>query len=297
VEANVKRKILVTGAAGKTAGGVAELCLERKAEVRALVRKSDDRCARLAKLGAEVVVGDMMNYEHMKSALAGVDSVYFCYPTSDKVLEATATFAAAAIEQGVRLVVNLSQIIARPDAPSPTSRSHWLAERLLDNSDLNVVHLQPTFFSDQFVLNVRHTIINESKIIRPYGQASHAPIATADIARVAAHILLDPIPHIGRSYVLTGVERVSFPEIAEIFSELLGRRIEYVDVAADKFKEDMTSRNFASSLVEHHLEASRDYKNGFFDAQNGLVEEITGRPPIGFRDYIKVNLDKFKGAA
>ncbi len=293
----MKRTILVTGAAGKTASGVAELCMERGAQVRALVRKPDDRSARLAQLGAEVVIGDMMKYHDMKSALAGIDSVYFCYPTSDKVLEATATFVAAAAEQDVRFVVNMSQIIARPDAPSPTSRSHWLGERVIDNARLNVAHLRPTFFADQFVLNVKHTIINESEIIRPYGRAFHAPIATSDIARVAAHILFDPIPHIGKSYVLTGVDRLSFPEIAEMFSDLLGRRIEYVDVPADKFREDMTKRNFAASLIEHHIEASRDYQGGHFDATNNLVEEITGRPAVRFRDYINSNIEKFRTAA
>jgi NAD(P)H dehydrogenase (quinone) len=293
----MKRKILVTGAAGKTAGGVVEMCLERKADVRALVRKSDERSDRLKKLGASVVIGDMMSYDDMKTALSGIDSVYFCYPTSDKVLEATAVFAAAAAEQDVRFVVNMSQIIARPDARSPTSRSHWLAERVLDGTDLNVAHLRPTFFSDQFVLNVRHTIGKENKIIRPYGQAYHAPIATIDLARVATHLLFDPTPHIGKSYVLTGVERLSFPAIAEIFSELLGRRVTYFDVPADEFREDMVKRSLAPSLVEHHIQAASDYREGLFDEMNNLVEEITGQPPMSFREYIKSHIEKFKEAA
>lgn len=293
----MKRKILVTGAAGKTASGVVEMCLEKKAEVRALVRKSDERSDRLKKLGAEVVTGDMMNYQDMKTALSGIDSVYFCYPTSDRVLEATAVFAAAAAEKEVRFVVNMSQIIAKADARSPTSRSHWLAERLLDLSGIGVTHLRPTFFSDQFLLNVRHTIIKEGKIIRPYGQASHAPIATFDLARVAAQIMFDPIPHIGKSYVLTGVERLSFSEIADVFTKLLGRRVVYFDVPADEFKEDMIKRNFAPSLVEHHIQAALDYQEGLFDETNNLVEEITGRRPMSFQEYIESHIEKFKAAA
>ena len=293
----MKRRILITGAAGKTASGVVEMCLQRGADVRALVRQSDGRSDRLEKLGADVIVGDMLSYEDMRKALSGVDSVYFCYPTSDRVLEATAIFGAAAAENDVRFVVNMSQIIAGANARSPTSRGHWLAERALDRSALNVTHLRPTFFSDQFTLNVRHTIVKESKIIRPYGEAYHAPIATIDLARVIAHILFDPLAHIGKSYVLTGIERLSFSEIAALFSELLGRNVHYIDIAPEEFKEDMTRRNFAPSLVEHHMKAALDYREGLFDQTNNLVEEITGRPPMTFREFINMHIEKFKEAA
>lgn len=291
----MKRKILVTGASGKTAHHVALLLLEQF-EVRALVRREDERSATLAAAGAEVVVGDMTSLKDMKRVVEGCDSAYYCYPTSDRVLETTAIFTAAALGGSIRFVANMSQIIAKADAPSPTSRSHWLAERHLDLAPFEVTHLRPTFFADQFVLNVKHTIAAQSQIIRPYGEASHAPIATFDIARVAAAILRDPIPHMGQTYVITGVDRLSFPEIAKIFSELLGRHIEYIDVPLEDFQEDMRKRNFDESLLTHHLEASRDYKNGAFDVKNRLVEEITGQPPQRFRDYIRDNLSLFQPA-
>lgn len=293
----MRQKVLVTGAAGKTAHHVAELLRRDQMEVRALVRRDDERARRLAEAGAEIVVGDMMSFADMTRAVGGVDSVYFCYPTSDRVLEATATFTAAAIAAGVRHVVNMSQIIARPDAPSPTSRSHWLAERHLDLAPFAVTHLRPTFFADQFVLNVKHTIAKQGRIIRPYGTASHAPIASFDIARGAAAILREPLPHVGKTYVITGVDRLSFPGIAAIFSDLLGRRIDYVDVPLDDFEKDMRERGFAESLLTHHLESSRDYKNGAFDVTNDLVEQITGRPPQRFKDYIADHLDLFRAAA
>jgi uncharacterized protein YbjT (DUF2867 family) len=290
------RKILVTGASGKTASAALKTLIAHGLQVRALVRKEDDRSAQLAAIGAEIVAGDMLSLIDMTTATAGVDSVYFCYPTSDKILEATAIFVQAATENKIRFVCNMSQIIARPDAPSPTSRLHWLAERVLDGSPLNVTHLRPTFFADHFVLNTRHTIVNENKIIRPYGSASHSPIASSDIGRVAAAVLIDPIPHIGKSYELTGPDRLSFPQIAAIFTEILGRPIEYVDIPADVFKADMEKRNFAPSLLEHHMQSSKDYREGHFDATTTWVGDITGQPAIHFRDYLKANIDAFKAA-
>lgn len=289
----MNRKVLVTGAAGKTASCVAENLTREGFEVRALVRGPDDRTKRLAELGAEIVAGDMLAFSDMEAAVDGMDSAYFCYPTSDRVLEATSIFSAAAAAEGLKFAVNMSQIIARSDAPSPTSRMHWLAERVLDNSSVNVAHVKPTFFADHFVLNTRHTIANDNRIIRPYGKAHHAPIVSSDIARVISRILIDPIPHFGKSYVLTGIDRISFPEIAEIFSDILGRRIEYIDVPVGEFEIDMKRRGFANSLIEHHLQSSKDYREGRFDATNDLVGEITGRPAMRFRDYITANIGAF----
>ncbi|MFZ5680227.1 MAG: hypothetical protein ACOY91_10775 [Pseudomonadota bacterium] len=46
---------------------------------------------------------------------------------------------------------------------------------------------------------------------------------------MAAAVLVDPIPHIGKSYVLTETDRLSFDEIASMFSKLLKRKIAYID--------------------------------------------------------------------
>lgn len=292
----MQRRVLITGAAGKTASAVLEALIQRGFFVRALVRKSDDRSQRLADLGAEVVTGDMLSIKDMTAAAESMDSSYFCYPTSDRILEASAIFAEAARQKGMSFVCNMSQIIARPDAPSPTSRLHWLAERLFDASAANVTHLKPTFFADHFVLNVRHTIVNDNKIIRPYGSAYHSPIASADIGRVAAAVLADPTAHIGKSYVLTGLDRLSFSEIADIFSKMLGRPITYVNVPADEFEADMERRQFAPALLEHHIQSSKDYREGRFDATNTLVGDITGQEATRFRDYIAANLNVFKAA-
>ena len=292
----MQRRVLVTGAAGKTASVVVETLADRGFFVRALVRKEDDRSKRLAGLGAEVVTGDMLALSDMKAAANDMDSAYFCYPTSDRILEASAIMAEAARETEMSFVCNMSQIIARSDAPSPTSRLHWLAERLFDASHLNVTHLKPTFFADHFILNMRHTIAKDHKIIRPYGNAFHSPITSADIGRVAAAVLIDPTRHIGKSYVLTGLDRLSFPEIADIFSEMLGHPIAYVDVPADEFKADMERRQFAPSLLEHHMQSSKDYRDSHFDATNTLVGDITGQEATRFRDYVRANIASFQSA-
>jgi uncharacterized protein YbjT (DUF2867 family) len=66
--------ILVTGAAGRVGGvgrTVTELLLKQGKAVRAMVRNDDKRSQALRDMGAEVIVGDLLDLESMHGAIAG----------------------------------------------------------------------------------------------------------------------------------------------------------------------------------------------------------------------------------
>jgi len=65
--------ILVTGAAGRVGGigrTVTELLLKRDKPVRAMVRHEDQRAQALRDMGAQVVVGDLLDLDSMHRAIA-----------------------------------------------------------------------------------------------------------------------------------------------------------------------------------------------------------------------------------
>ncbi len=118
--------ILVTGSTGKTGTPVVRQLLERGYPVRAFVHRLDERSQRLSELGAEVVVGDFGNLQSVRDAMKAVKRVYFCYPPQGgRLLEAATNVAIAARDEGVRGVVNMSQISAREQAKSPLAFQHW----------------------------------------------------------------------------------------------------------------------------------------------------------------------------
>ena len=126
----MKPTILITGATGTTGSTAINTLLELKVRVRALVHKKDARSEQLRTQGVEIVEGDLSDFDSVSAALKGITGAYFMYPIQvPGILEGTAIFAQAAIEEGVGLTVNMSQIAARKVAKSHASQDHWIAER------------------------------------------------------------------------------------------------------------------------------------------------------------------------
>ncbi|WP_433994582.1 NAD(P)H-binding protein, partial [Bradyrhizobium elkanii] len=105
--------ILVTGAAGAVGSigrNVTEMLLAKGHNVRALVRREDDRAEALRQLGAEVMQGDLTDLIAMHRAIEGCTRIYFGMSVSADYLTATVNTAAVARHHGVEAFVNMSQM-------------------------------------------------------------------------------------------------------------------------------------------------------------------------------------------
>src|SRR5438128_6714586 len=144
--------ILVTGAAGRVGGvgrTVTELLLKQGKAVRAMVRIEDERAQALRELGAEVVIGNLLDLDSMHRAIAGCETMYFGMSVSDTYLAATVNTAAVAKHHGVKAFINMSQMTVSQmsiteTTTSPQQKLHWLAEQALNWAGLPVMHGRPT---------------------------------------------------------------------------------------------------------------------------------------------------------
>ncbi len=291
----LKPTILVTGATGKTGLHVVPQLLEQGFPVRAIVHSHDERSERLEGLGAEIFLGDLLDLASVRDAMQNIKRAYFCFPTQSELLvEATTIFAVAAREEGVEAVVNMSQISTKDTALSPLSRQHWLAERILDWADIGAVHIRPTFFAENLYLFGAQTIASEGKLYLPYGSERHAPVAAADIARVIIGILSDPTLHIGERYILTGPQNMTIAEMADVFSQELGRPVEYINLPIEDWGRILSGvPGMSEFLIEHLKAVAQDHQDGVFSAVTDVVERIGGQPAQTLTEFIQENLAGF----
>ena len=287
--------ILVTGATGKTGTPVVQQLIERGFPVRAMVRRLDDRAARLEQLGAEVVVGDFTDLASIRRAMEGVGRVYFCYPPhGDKLVEATAIAAAAAKDAEVTALVNMSQISAREDSESPLARHHWQSEKIFDWAGIGAIHIRPTFFAEMLHILGAQGIAEEGKLYLPYGSEKHAPVAAADIARVVVGLLADPAPYVGQRLIVTGPRNMSLSQMAQVLSTELGRPVEYVDLPVEVWGQALGGIPGMTPFSVTHLQAvAVDHQNGIFSAETDVVERIGGAKPQSLPEFIQANREHF----
>jgi NAD(P)H dehydrogenase (quinone) len=285
--------LLITGAAGRTGGYAAQLLLERGHRVRALVRRFDDRAAKLRDSGAEIVVGDLQDIDTVRDAAEGARAAYFVYPIAPGLLEATTTFAQAAEEAGVSAIVNMSQVSARRGAASNAARIHWLGERVLDWSPIAATHLRPTYFAEWYTIFCAASIRDEGVFRLPFGDGRHAPITAEDQGRVIAAILENPADHAGQVYPLYGAVEMNHHQIAEAISEALGRTVRYEPTEIPVWIDDIKARGFPDFLAQHLTNVAEDYQNGIFAGNNDLVERIGGKKPTTVQQFVTDHLAEF----
>ncbi len=294
--------ILVTGAAGRVGAvgrSVTELLLKQGKAVRAMVRKEDVRAQTLRDMGAEVVVGDLLDLESMHSVIAGCQTMYFGMSVSDAYLAATVNVAAVAKHHGVKAFINmsqmtLSQMSITETTASPQHKLQWLSEQALNWSGLPVVRVRPTVFLEGFFLIFTSDSVRESNQIRlPFGEGKTSPVAAEDVARVVAALLTDPQPHIGKIYNLTGPQSESMPFYAQEYSKALGRTITFHDIPVGPWRDGLLQRGLRVHLVNHLATMADLHRAGRYDRMSDDVLTLTGKRPLSMQEFVRKNASAF----
>jgi uncharacterized protein YbjT (DUF2867 family) len=300
------KPILVTGAAGRVGAvgrTVTELLLKQGQAVRAMVRIEDKRAQALRDLGAEVVIGDLLDLDSMHRVIAGCETMYFGMSVSDTYLAATVTVAAVAKHHGVKAFINMSQMTVsqmsiRETTASPQHKLHWLAEQALNWSGLPVVHVRPTVFQEGFFLLLTSDSVKESNQIRlPFGEGKTSPVAAEDVARVIATLLVSPQSHIGKIYHLTGPQSENMHFYAEEYSKALGRAIAFQDIPVEPWRDSLLKRGLPAHLVKHLATMADLHRAGRYDRMSGDVLTLTGQGSMSVQEFVRKNASAFTAPA
>jgi uncharacterized protein YbjT (DUF2867 family) len=285
--------ILLTGGTG-TAGSEISKALQRMGvRYRSLVRNRA-KAERDTNANVELVDGDLSRPETLGAALEGVEKALLLTASSPDSLQYETNFIHAAKRAGVRHVVKFSAYGAALDAPHYFGRQHGEAERELEKSGLRFTMLRPNGFFQNFLGNAA-SIQTRNALYAPAGEMKFSAVDVRDIAAVAAHVLTEP-GHEGQRYTITGPAALSHAEIAEKFSQVLGRTIGYVDVPEDAARESMLAAGMPAWTVEKVLDLYRYYQSGAAAEVTDTVERVGHKAPIAFEQFARDYVSVFAGA-
>lgn len=285
-------RILVTGATGKVGSQLVPLLVARGDQVLGLTGRPEAQDA-LMDLGATPVVADLRNPASLANALDSLDAL-FLVTADDPRQDMIETALIETIGQyGQPHVVKLSAQSAGLDPPVSFGVFHRRSEQALEHGGLPFTILRPTFFQQSLLL-FASDVANKNRIIAPTGQGRIAMVNTADVARTAVAVLCNQ-QHFGKTYVLTGPDAHSFPDVTDQLSRLLGRPIGFVSPPAFiarlalPFMTGMP--RWQSNLVVDLMSALRA---GAQERISGDVQAVTGQPPSSLDSFLSDHADAFR---
>ncbi|PUB77428.1 MAG: NmrA family transcriptional regulator [gamma proteobacterium symbiont of Ctena orbiculata] len=292
-----RERILVLGAAGKTGYATARELLVRGELVRAFVHRKSDRSDALMAAGAEIFVGDMSDFEDISKSLTGIDKAYFVAPWVPEQLHIATTFAAAAAESGLKLIVAITQWLAQPRHPSLATRQAFLSDRLFGIlPGIDVVTINTGWFADNFLQPELLAMATQLGIFPfPLWEGRTAPVSNEDLGRVAAEALVNPQPYIGRMLRPTGPELMSPQELADALGRVAGRKVRFNNISDRQFQKAM---QFMAMPVHMQAQVRRyveEYRRGSFEmgAPNDVVLEMTGKAAEDFESIARRYINSY----
>jgi len=299
--------IVVLPATGKVGREVVASLLARGARVRAVSRALD----RLGALPASVerATARFENVPSLEAVLRGAPRAFFVTPYSEIEEQLGENVVEAARRAGVEKLCYAGA--AHPDADAA-----WLRGVILWGVGIVWPHYKPKFRVEEAVRReafgivlqpmnyfqndeiFRKEILEEGTYPQPLGRKKVNRIDVRDIADGASRVLLEP-GHEGRAYPVYGLDSLSGPECADVWSEALGRKIAYAGDDLDAWEKRVEGRMYDKERAD----IRKTYE--FFHAWGGTMgasysrrcAELLGRPPRRYRDYVSELVEKWRGGS
>jgi len=285
--------ILVTGATGRIGRRVVERLVAARRPVRVLVRNRD-KADKLLPSGIEIIEGDLAEYHQVESAVDGAESVLLLSPVAPEQVAIQGNVVKAALATSQPHIVKISGLGTTLDSYIDSGRWHAETEQQITSSGLQYTFLRPLFFFQN--LSFLFKSARSTGLIRAgVGDARIAMVDVEDIAEVATILLMKRESLMHQAVTLTSLECVTYQDVANAFTGVLGREVRYEEQSLDEVRHALESTNQPQWHIDILLQFNRAFHEGLGDAANTVAAELLGRPPTTLLQYLEREIENTKG--
>lgn len=285
--------IVITTPTGDIGARVLDHVLSAGRNVRVIARKPDNLPDNVHRR-VELIEGSHADPKVVGSALSGAQSVFWLPPGSPDSPDADAAyvefsraFCDAVSSSTVTHVVGVSAL----GRGWPKAAGHVTASLKMDDmigdTVVNYRALACASLMDN-ILRQAGLIRDDGVFYQPTpGDLKLPHVAKADVASVAARLLLSPDWQGVAEVPLYGPEDLSFDEMAAIMSEVLGRPVRFQEMPMEQFQEMMRATGASEGMVRSYA-LMFTAKNEGMDTMTRPVER--GETPKTFRQWCEEEL-------
>ncbi len=283
----MNQKVLITGATGQVGSRTIDrLQSEKDIQVVAAVR-SPQKAVALSRRGIATVALDLDDESTHLPALQGVDRLFLLTGYTVDMLRQSKALLDNARKAGVQHVVHLGAC-GRDD----TTVAHWawhqLVERYIEWAGFSFTHLRPETFMQNLLSYGGEKSIKNGVVNAFVAGARLSWVDIDDVAQVAALALAHPELHRGNTYRL-GYDAVTFGELAEKLTAIVGQPFRYQPLSPEVFLEAMKSAGAEMAYMNCVYDHWKRYAAGTIPGADDTFDNfpsITGRQPATLSDFI-----------
>ena len=269
--------VLVLGATGSTGSAVIDGLRGRGLAVRTATR------AAAAPTSYEHVRFDWSDPATHPVALDGVERIYLVAPVGvADPIGLVGPFLERARIGGVRRVVVLSSSAVQTGDPGLGEVAAAVRDSLPEWEIL-----RPSWFMQNFVGNhpIADSIRAGGEFHTSSGNGRLPFIDARDIGDVAAQLLTRS--HSGNTeHRLTGPEALSYDDAAAVLQDITGRPLRHHAVSADQHIRFLVNAGYAPEFASVLATLDARVRSGAESTVTDTVEQLTGRVPRSFRDFV-----------
>ena len=282
--------ILVTGATGHLGKAATEFLLQKTEPKNiAVFARNQEKAANLKSKGIDVRLGDYDDYTSLVNAFKGIEKLYFVSGNDlEKREQQHLNIIKAAKETSVKHVVYTSFQRKKEDASSPiaiVAQCHINTEKWLIASGLSYTILKHALYMDGIPMFTGSNVL-EKGIFLPAGNGKVSYALRSEMAEAAANILTSD-GHENKIYEFSGTESYSFGEIADIISNISGKKVNYTNPSQEIYKQEMTKAGVPLQAIAVVSAFSEGIKQGEFDFPDNTMKRILGRKLTEIKEFLK----------
>lgn len=225
------KTIFVTGITGNQGGAVAISLLKNGFRVKGLTRKPDSTKAKdLATQGIQIIQGDLNEPNSYRTYLKDVDGIFSVQSFEDgidKEIKQGLSLADLAKEYGIAQFVYASVNYTDFKTGIPHFESKLIIENHIKQLGIPYTILRPAALFENFLIPQVKSRIMKGKLSSPAKKnVNQQFISAIDIGNMSAEVFMNTNKYMGETISMSSVQ-MDMEQAANIFSKVMGRKIEY----------------------------------------------------------------------
>jgi uncharacterized protein YbjT (DUF2867 family) len=287
--------IVITTPTGEIGSQVLENLLETEEAIRVIARNPSALPAD-AHDRIEIVEGSHADAAVVQDAFAGADAVFWLVPPDPRAPSVEAAYvgftrpAAEALKKhAVKRVVSITAL--GRDTPWAAHAGYVTASLAMDDliasTGVGLRGLANPSFMDNLVRQA-DAIKNQGVFFSPISGDRKLPtVATRDIAAAASRLLLHESWSGFEEVPLLGPEDLSFNDMADIISEVLGKEVRFQQTTFEAYKARFVGFGMSDAMAQGMTDMAWAKNEGL---DNGVTRTSENSTPTSFREWTETVL-------